>query len=109
MNTHNIIHIYIVSCIHIIITTNIAADITSIIAADINSNVYKYIVLNTVMKIPSSKILKLIEKEKVVTSSEVAEAFGVSWNTAEKYLVELIIEGKVERIKKVGVNLWILK
>ena len=76
---------------------------------DINSNIYKCIVLSIIMKIPSNKILKLIERERVVTSSEVAEAFGVSWNTAEKYLVELIIEGKVERIKKVGVNLWILK
>jgi predicted HTH transcriptional regulator len=79
------------------------------IKCNTNSNVYKYIILNIIMKIPSAKILKLIEKEKVVTSSEVAEAFGVSWNTAEKYLVELIIEGKVERIKKVGVNLWLLK
>lgn len=75
----------------------------------INSNVYKCIMLNIIMKIPSHKILKLIEKEKVVTSSEVAEHFKVSWNTAEKYLVELIIEGKVERIKKLGVNLWILR
>lgn len=65
--------------------------------------------LNTVMKIPSNKILKLIEKERIVTSSEVAEHFKVSWNTAEKYLVELIIDGKVERIKKAGVNLWILR
>ena len=75
----------------------------------VGSNIYKYIILNITMKIPSDKILKLIAKEKVVTSSEVAEAFGVSWNTAEKYLVELIILGKVERIKKAGVTLWLLK
>jgi len=61
------------------------------------------------MKIHSKRILDLIKKEKIVTSSEVAEKFGISWNTAEKYLLELIIEGKVERIKKAGVNLWILK
>lgn len=60
------------------------------------------------MKIHSGAIVKLIRKEKVVTSSEVAESFGVSWNTADKYLMELLVEGKVERIKKVGVNLWIL-
>ena len=55
------------------------------------------------------KILDLIKKEKVVTSSEVADKLGVSWNTAEKYLLELVIEGKIEKIKKSGVNLWILK
>ena len=36
------------------------------------------------MKIHSGGIVKLIRKEKVVTSSEVAEGFGVSWNTADK-------------------------
>ncbi len=61
------------------------------------------------MNIHSNAIVKLIKNERVVTSSEVAEKFGVSWNTADKYLMELLVEGKVERIKKVGVNLWILK
>jgi Mn-dependent DtxR family transcriptional regulator len=61
------------------------------------------------MKIHSTKIIKLIEKERVVTSSEVAESFGVSWNTAEKYLMELALEGRVDRIKKAGVTLWLLK
>ncbi len=61
------------------------------------------------MKIPSAKLLGLIKKERIVTSSEVAEVFGVSWNTAEKYLMELLISGKVERIKKVGVTLWVLR
>jgi len=57
----------------------------------------------------SKQILDLIKKERVVTSSELAKFLGVSWNTAEKYLLELIIEGKIERIKKEGVNLWLLK
>jgi len=61
------------------------------------------------MNIHNNKILEFIEKERVVTSSEVAKALGVSWNTAEKYLLELTIEGKIERIKKLGVNLWIKK
>jgi Mn-dependent DtxR family transcriptional regulator len=61
------------------------------------------------MNIHSKKIIELIRKEKIVTSSEVAAVLGVSWNTAEKYLLELIIEGKVVKIKKVGVNLWMLK
>ena len=51
-------------------------------------------------------ILTLLGKEKIVTSSEVAEKLGVSWNTAEKALLELTIDGKIERIKKAGVNLW---
>jgi len=55
------------------------------------------------------EILGLIKKEKIVTSSEIAEKIGLSWNTAEKYLLELVIEGEIEKIKKVGVNLWVLK
>ena len=61
------------------------------------------------MNIHDSKILALIKKEKIVTSSEVASSLNVSWNTAEKYLLELVIVGKINRIKKVGVNLWMLK
>ncbi len=61
------------------------------------------------MNIHNKKIMELMKKEKVVTSSEVAGALGVSWNTADKYLLELLVEGKVERIKKAGVNLWMLK
>ena len=63
------------------------------------------------MNIPiiQKKILGLIKKEKVVTSNEVAGKLKVSWNTAEKYLLELVIDGKIEKIKKLGVNLWILK
>lgn len=57
----------------------------------------------------SKKILDLIKKERIVTSSEIAEHIKVSWNTAEKYLLELVIDGKIEKIKKVGVNLWILR
>jgi len=54
-------------------------------------------------------IVEFIRKERVITSSELAKHLGVSWNTAEKNLLELVIEGKVEKIKKEGVNLWILK
>jgi len=54
-------------------------------------------------------IIDFIKKEKVITSSELAGHLEVSWNTAEKYLMELALSGKVERIKKAGVNLWIIK
>lgn len=56
-----------------------------------------------------SKVLELIKKEKVVTSSEIANFLKVSWNTAEKSLLELVIDGKIIKIKKLGVNLWVLK
>lgn len=56
-----------------------------------------------------SQIIKFIRKERVITSSELAEHLDISWNTAEKYLVELIIAGKVEKYKKKGVNIWLLK
>ena len=55
------------------------------------------------------EIMEFIKKEKVITSSELAGHLNISWNTAERYLMELVLENKVERIKKAGVNLWILK
>ncbi len=56
-----------------------------------------------------NNILDVIKKEKVVTSSEIAKIFNLSWNTAEKYLLELIIAGKIVKIQKMGVNLWMTK
>ena len=61
------------------------------------------------MNIHNKRITGLIEKETVVTSSEIAKLLKVSWNTAERYLTELFIEGKIIRIKKEGVNLWVKK
>ncbi len=55
------------------------------------------------------KMLEYLKKEKVVTSSEIAKKFDISWNTADKYLLELALEDKVQRIKKAGVNLWTVK
>ena len=61
-------------------------------------------------KISNKDILKLIEKRgKVVTTTEIAEQLEVSWNTAEKALLELTLEGKLFRLKKAGVNLWVIK
>lgn len=56
-----------------------------------------------------NQIYKIFKKEKVVTSSEVAKYLKISWNTADSYLKELLIEGKTERIKKEGVTLWLKK
>ena len=55
------------------------------------------------------KILDFAKKDKVVTTAEIAKHFDISWNTAERYLLELALDNKLERIKKAGVNLWILK
>ncbi len=55
------------------------------------------------------QIIQLVEKEKVVTTSEIAGILKVSWNTAEKHLLELTIENKIQRLKKAGVNLWTIK
>lgn len=52
------------------------------------------------------KILKFLGEKKVVTSSEIAKFLGISWNTAQNYLMELALDGDVIRIKKEGVNLW---
>ena len=61
------------------------------------------------MNIHSKKIVEYIEKQRVVTSSEISKLIKVSWNTADSYLKDLVIEGKIERIKKKGVNLWVKK
>jgi predicted HTH transcriptional regulator len=57
-----------------------------------------------------SEILKIMKKEFVgiVTTSEISNSLGISWNTAEKYMLELAIDSKVRRLKKKGVNLWVL-
>ena len=55
------------------------------------------------------KILDFSKRDKVVTTAEIAKHFDISWNTAERYLLELALDGKLGRIKKAGVNLWILK
>ena len=56
------------------------------------------------------KILEFIRKERVVTTGEVAEFLRVSWNSADSWLKDLAIDGKVERIKKEGgLNLWLKK
>ena len=55
------------------------------------------------------KINELIKKEEIVTSSEVAKFLRVSWNTADKCLMELALEGKLKRIKKEGTTLWMKK
>ncbi len=55
------------------------------------------------------KIIEKVGKVKVVTTSEIAEEFGVSWNTAEKHLLELALDEKVTRMKKAGVNLWVVR
>ena len=55
------------------------------------------------------KMLDFIKKNRIVTSSEMAREFKISWNTADKYLLEMALENKIERIKKLGVNLWMVK
>lgn len=55
------------------------------------------------------KILKFLREKRVVTSSEIAKFLGISWNTAQAYLMELALDNKIIRIKKEGVNLWLLK
>jgi len=57
----------------------------------------------------TQSILKLLKDRRVITSSELAEQLKISWNTADKWLLELALENKVERIKKSGVNLWLLR
>lgn len=56
-----------------------------------------------------NNLLKFMKDIKITTTSEVSEKLDLAWNTAEKRLLELAIEDKVHKIKKAGVNLWVLK
>lgn len=55
----------------------------------------------------SSKLIAYISQEKVVSSSDVARFLSVSWNTAERYLIELLLEKRIVRVKREGVTLWL--
>ena len=55
------------------------------------------------------RILSYLGKKRVVTSSELAKHLKVSWNTAQNYLLRLMIDGKIIEKKKKGVNLWLKK
>ena len=73
---------------------------------NINKNKDKRLLMNNQIR---KKILTYLGKEKVVTSSELAKHLGVSWNTAQNYLLRLLVEKEIIEIKKEGVNLWLKK
>ncbi len=56
-----------------------------------------------------NSIFTYVKKSRVVTSSEIAKEFKINWNTAERYLLEMMAEQRLIRIKKSGVNLWLVK
>ncbi|MEK6844027.1 MAG: hypothetical protein AABX83_01225 [Nanoarchaeota archaeon] len=56
-----------------------------------------------------SQVNNLFKKNVIVTTSEVAKLLKISWNTAESYLKDLVIDNKLRRIKKEGVNIWLKK
>lgn len=55
------------------------------------------------------RILDYLGKEKVITSSELAKHLKVSWNTAQGYLMRLLVDDRIIEKKKLGVNLWLEK
>jgi len=57
----------------------------------------------------TSQIYNLFKNQDILTTAEVSKSLNISWNTAEISLLNLTIDNKVERIKKTGVNLWVLK
>jgi len=72
-------------------------------------NIHRYITMQENSEF-NRKILSMVKKlGKITTTTEIAEKLKVSWNTAEKHLLELALEGKISRLKKAGVNLWVLR
>jgi len=57
----------------------------------------------------NEKIIALLKQERAITTSGLAGVLKVSWNTAEKYLLELGMEQEIIKIKKERVNLWMVK
>ncbi len=55
------------------------------------------------------EILDFAKKDRVITTAEIANHFQICWNTAEKHLLEMTLDNKFKRVKKAGVNLWVLK
>ena len=55
------------------------------------------------------KAISFVRKNKVVSTNEIANYLNISWNTAEKYLLELALANKLRRVKKLGTNLWLIK
>lgn len=54
-------------------------------------------------------IFPLFKKEPVLTTTEVSKKLDISKGAAEKALMELVIEDKIDRIKKEGIILWLPK
>ena len=64
----------------------------------VHKDIKRYIIMN----IHNQRILELIKKERVVTTSELASYLKINWNTAENKLLGLALEGKIVKIKKLG-------
>ena len=56
-----------------------------------------------------SKILDLLRKKSPQTTLEIAKGMKLSWHVVQEQLLEMQIDGKVDRIKVGGQNLWYLK
>ncbi len=50
----------------------------------------------------SASMKKYFLKKKVCIISEISKKFKILWNTVEKYFLKLVIEKKIEKIKKRG-------
>ncbi len=56
-----------------------------------------------------NSIYKMFNKEKILTNSEVAKKLNINAATANSKLTDLLIQGKIRRLKKRGITLWIKK
>lgn len=56
-----------------------------------------------------NQIFNFFSKEKILTSGDISQKLNINRGTAERHLLELVIDGKIERIKKEKINLWMLK
>jgi len=55
------------------------------------------------------QVLNLFKKHRILTTPEVSKFLNISYGAAERALLELGTNKQIERIKKKGVTLWLLK
>lgn len=65
--------------------------------------------MNGSIKKIKERLVKVLQSDSPKPTDHLAAEAGVHWNTAEKYLLELAVEGKVKKEKKWGRNLWSVK
>jgi len=56
-----------------------------------------------------SQVYRLFNKKRLLITSDIMKALNITHATAQRNLIELFIQGKIDRLKKEGITLWMIK